>query len=260
MKLRNETRGRRALRAVLVAAVWLAVWQGIYLAVGQEVLVASPAAVFVRTVELAGTAAFWQAVGASMARILVGYVCAVLLGCAMGTATAFVPLLRALFAPVLGMVRATPVASFIILALIWLNRGNVPVFTSFLMVLPLIWGNVTQGLLSTDGQLLQMAHAFRLPRRRVFLRVYAPSAMPYFVAAATTGMGMAWKAGIAAEVLCKPNHAIGSMLNDAKVYLETTDLFAWTAVVILISIVFERVFVRALRMAGRRYNAEVKRP
>ena len=71
--------------------------------------------------------------------------------------------------------------------------------------------------------------------------------MPFFMAAAKAGMGLAWKAGIAAEVLASPSLGIGTELYNAKIYLETADLFAWTAVIIAISVALERLFIKLLR-------------
>ena len=57
---------------------------------------------------------------------------------------------------------------------------------------------------------------------------------------------------IAAEVLGRPARAIGSQIYDSKIYLETPDLFAWTLVVILLSVLLERLAVRFVRWAGKR--------
>ena len=143
-------------------------------------------------------------------------------------------------------------ASFIILALIWLNANNVHTFAAFLMVFPIVWENVYRGIKSTDKNLLNMAKVFRLKKRTVVKNVYIPSIMPYFIAACNIGIGMAWKAGIAAEILGVPLHSIGTELYRAKIYLETVDVFAWTVVVIALSVVIEKVFIGLLKKAGKK--------
>lgn len=238
-----------------VALAWLLVWQLIYWIVGQDVLVASPWQVAQSLAHLVCTGEFWASAGLSLVRIQLGFVAAVAAGSLLAVLTCFVPAARALFSPLVGVIKATPVASFIILALIWMATDIVAGFIAFLMVLPTVWANVSQGIFKTDPQLLEMAAVFGLPRRKVAGRIYLPSVMPYFLAAATTGMGMAWKAGIAAEVLGLPGHSIGLHLYSSKVYLETADLFAWTAVVIALSVLLEKLLVRGIRGLGKRYNA-----
>jgi NitT/TauT family transport system permease protein len=123
---------------------------------------------------------------------------------------------------------------------VWLATGDIPIFISFLMVVPLIWANVHTGIAGTDTQLLEMAKVYRFSPARKIGYLYVPSVMPYFTAACSTGLGFAWKSGIAAEVIALPALAIGKQIYNAKIYLETVDLFAWTIAVILLSVLLER--------------------
>lgn len=256
-----QPRKRRSLGAriaikVGVVLAWLAVWQLIYLLVGKDILVASPWQVATSLYNLVGTGEFWLSAALSLLRIMAGFVAAIVAGTLLAVLTSFVPLAREFFAPLIGIIKATPVASFIILALIWMATGMVAAFIAFLMVLPVVWANASQGILKTDVKLLEMAQVFGFSRGKVIKHIYIPSVMPYFVAASTTGMGMAWKAGIAAEVLGIPAHSIGLHLYSSKIYLETADLFAWTAVVILLSVLLEKLMVRGIAAMGKRYNAQ----
>ena len=131
----------------------------------------------------------------------------------------------ALLAPAMSAVKATPVASFAILVLVWLPRDAVPVCVAALMVLPVVWANVRAGILGVDGQLLELARVCRLPRGRVVRRIYVPSVLPGFAAACRSGIGFGWKAGIAAEVLTVPRASMGRMIYESKYYLQTADLF-----------------------------------
>ena len=108
------------------------------------------------------------------------------------------------------------------------------------MVLPIIWANVSEGIRNTDRQLLEMGRMFRFGPWKTAWRIFVPSILPYFMAGCTTGLGLAWKAGVAAEVLAMPRNSIGLQLYNAKVYLETSDLFAWTLVIILLSMLLEK--------------------
>jgi NitT/TauT family transport system permease protein len=234
-----------------VALFWLAVWQVAYRCTGQELVLVSPLASVSRLGELGRTLPFWRAVLASCGRILSGYLLAVVAGVMLAVATAASRLLYHLFSPLLGMIRATPVASFIILALVWLATGDIPIFISFLMVVPLIWANVHTGITNTDIRLLEMARVYRFSPARKIGYIYVPSVMPYFTAACSTGLGFAWKSGIAAEVIALPAFAIGKQIYNAKIYLETVDLFAWTIAVIFLSVLLERTALWGLRKLER---------
>ncbi len=250
----NKREVPAALRKLFAALFWLAVWQAAYLAVRQEILIVSPVRVLCRLWELAGTAGFWMNTASSMVHILEGFLLGVAGGCVLALFTVRFRFLYDLFHPILSIIKATPVASFIILVLVWFQSGFVPVFTSFLMVLPVIWGNVSEGIGKTDVALLEMARCFCLGRWKTLKRVYIPSVMPYFMAACTTSLGLAWKAGIAAEVLAHSKYSIGGEIYNSKIYLETQDLFAWTAVVIAMSVLLEKLMLALMRRAGRKYN------
>ena len=250
---KRHSLAHRIRKGTVVAFIWIFIWEIVCILVGKQILVPSPGAVLSSLVSLCGTGTFWLSMGASMLRILLGYLAALILGCALGIATQLVCALDAVLSPLSKIIKATPVASFIILLFVWISKEKIPAVTSFLMVLPLVWANTAQGLKSTDRGLLEMAQVFALKRAKVIRHIYLPSILPYFMAAATTGMGLAWKAGIAAEVLCSPKFAIGTNLYNAKIYLETASLFAWTAVIVIISILLERLFVFLMQRTAKRY-------
>lgn len=236
------------------AAVWLAVWQLLSMALGQTLLLPSPLSALLRLGQLALTAPFWRAVGWSSLRIIGGF----LLACAAGVLLA-VPAARwrwlsELLAPPVAVIKAVPVASFIILALVWLNSRSLPLFISFLMVFPPVYLNVLEGIRQTDPALLEMARVFRVPPLRKAVGLFLPQVLPYFRTAVSLALGLCWKAGIAAEIIGLPTGSLGERLYTAKVYFQTADLFAWTAVIVIISAVFERLFLlatdRLVRKAG----------
>ena len=242
---------RKTLRTLAVVLFWLLIWQLLAALAGQELLLPSPLRVARELIRLAGGAEFWLTVAQSIRRVLTGIVSAVLLGILLALLTHKSAVLRALLSPVMTLVKSTPVASFIILALVWLGRDVVPPVIAALMVLPVVWANVSQGLDGIDPQLLELAQVCRLPRGRVFRRITLPSVLPHLRAALCSALGLGWKAGIAAEVLTVPVRSIGKRIYEAKIYLETTELFAWTAAVVLLSLAIEGLLLRLVRRLGK---------
>ena len=149
--------------------------------------------------------------------------------------------------------QATPVASFAILVLIWVDRNYVPALICGMMGLPIVWSSVSSGIRVTDPQLLEMAKVYRLPRLHTLRRIWIPSVMPFFRTACSSALGLGWKAGIAAEVLTVPKHSIGRMISEGKLYLMIEELFAWTLTVIVLSLVLQKIMLRLLQ--GRNGHA-----
>ena len=243
---------RHILRIVGPTVFWLAVWALLSLRVGSELLLPAPGAVLRRTAELAVTAAFRRSIAATLLRILGGALAGLALGTALAVLCCRFRLADALLAPLLSVIKSTPVVSFIILVLVWVGRDFVPVIIVVLMVLPVVWANVCAGIRATDPKLLEMARVYRLSPGRTLTKIRIPSVLPHFLAACRSVLGLAWKAGTAAEVLTVPTHSLGRMLYESKLYLETTDLFAWTLVIVVCSLIIEKLLVALLRLPERR--------
>ena len=244
MKLPNK---RLSLLYTVVAAVfWIGVWAA-GAALAGDFFLPSPWATVKALAGLIPTVDFWKTVGLSLLRILAGYLPGVAIGIAGGVLTAKIGFFDRLFSPVLTVVRSTPVASFIILALAFFGRNRVPSLIVFLMVLPIVWANVAQGVRTVPVDLTEVCDVYGISRKKRWRILYLPHLMPYFSAGALTSLGLGWKAGVAAEVLSTPQFSIGKQVYDAKVYMETADLFAWTAVVIALSLTLETLLKRLLK-------------
>lgn len=245
---------KKLIFLLLPPAFWLGAWQlGAFLVElwveghGNELLLPYPATVWAALVRLAGDLSFWEIVLATLGRILAGLALGTALGALLAALTFLSPWADRLLSPAIRVIRATPVVSFILLILLWTGRNRVPAVISALMVLPIVWASLSRGLRETDPQLLEMARAYRFSTFKRVRLIYLPSLRPYFLSAITTAMGLAWKSGVAAEVLCLPRPAIGTQIYNSKLYLEVPDLFAWTVVVVALSLLLEKLLRALLR-------------
>lgn len=228
-------------------AVWLVIWHGLSVYIGHDILLVSPVTVVVRLAHLVLEASFWQSVLFSFQRILAGFLLATVSGVLFAALAASFRRIEEFLAPAILFLKATPVASFIILVLIWVSSRNLSVLISFFMVLPIVYTNVLNGIKSADPKLLEMAEVFEIPVYRRIMFIYVSQVLPFFQTACLLGLGLCWKAGIAAEVIGIPKGSIGEKLYMAKIYLATPDLFAWTLTIIIISLLFERLFMLLIR-------------
>ena len=239
---------KKFISAILPPAFWLGAWQFAAFWVdravegrGNELLLPYPASVGAALLRLCGSPLFWMTAAASLFRILLGMACGTATGAVLAGLTCANPWADRLISPAVRVIRATPVVSFILLILLWTDRNAVPSIVAGLMVLPVVWGNLTRGIRETDPQLLEMAHAYRFSRWKTLRLIYLPSLKPYFLSAVTTAMGLSWKSGVAAEVLCLPKLAVGTQIHNNKLILEIPDFFAWTALVVALSLVLEHL-------------------
>lgn len=240
MKEKQEIR----LWAVLV---WMIVWQIASMRLDSDILLVSPVKVVYRLGQLILTVPFWKTVCFTLFRIASGFFLAAAAGILLASASFCCTRVRELLTPIMLVIKSVPVASFIILALIWFSSRNLSVLISFLMVLPMIYTNVLSGIRSVDKQLLEMAWVFQLSKLRIVRYIYLPHIMPFFYSACSVSLGMSWKAGVAAEVIGIPRGSVGERLQQAKVYLDTPDLFAWTLVIVAASLFFEKIVLFLLR-------------
>lgn len=241
---------KKIIRTVLPLAFWLGVWQFVAIAVNLQLLLPTPMAVLRALAALVGTAPFWLSALYTLLRVLAGMAGGAVLGCALALLTHFCPWADVIFSPAIRVIRATPVVSFILLVYLWVSRANIPGVISGLMVLPVIWGSLTAGLAAVDGDLLEMAKAYRFSRWKTLRLIYIPTLKPHLMGGVLTAFGLAWKSGVAAEVICPPKYAVGSRIQQAKLAMETPDLFAWTLVIIVLSLCLERLLRRVLTGKG----------
>ncbi len=252
-----EKGGRLRTWAVRLVCVlfWLAVWGLAARAIHARIILVGPLEVLARLGNLAVTGEFWASIAISLGRVAVGYVSAVVLGVALAAFASRFSLVRELLAPLMGALKATPVASFVILVLLWVSSRHLSIVIALIMALPIVYTNVLEGIRQTDAGLLEMCDLFDVRGWDRVRLVYASEVLPYFRAAVTLALGLSWKAGIAAEVIGLPDFTIGEHLYDAKVYLDTPDLFAWTLAVIVVSVALEALITRVMGWAMGRWEA-----
>lgn len=236
-----NTSGGKPRVTLWAAAFWLALWQAAAWWVDAPILLVSPAAAVIRLAELMGEDGFWQACLFTVGRIFAGFLAGCLAGLLLAALAYRRGWVRQLLGPLVAAVKAVPVASFVILALLWVSSRNLSVLVSGLIGFPIIYTNVLSGLESTDPKLLEMARVFRVPFLRRLRGIYLTGVLPYLRSGMGIAMGLCWKSGVAAEVIGIPSGSVGERLYTAKIYLETADLFAWTLAVVLLSVGCEKL-------------------
>jgi NitT/TauT family transport system permease protein len=220
-----------------VGAVWL----------NQPLLVPTPLAALKQIRLLTASPDFWRHLGASLLRGTAGFGLSYAAGAILGFGAGKIDWLSSFLRPISVFIRSTPSMTLIILALLWFKGDMVAIFVVFLVVFPMVFRNVEDGVGNLDPELEAMISLYQVKRWRRFTAFYLPAIMPFLAAAAASGLGMTWKVLIAAEVLAVPAWGIGAQLDTARIYLQTDKVFAWTVIVIGIGLCFDYILDVLLR-------------
>lgn len=248
---------KKKLISAASVVFWILAWQAVAMILeikikNANVLLASPLEVAMRLWELIPSIDFLKSLLFSLVRILGGFFIGLFIGTGLAALSGRFSFIRQLFAPLISVMKSIPVASFTILALIWISSKNLSVLISVLIAIPIVYSNMLEGIENLDPKLKVMADIFAIPAGKRFVGVYLSQLLPYFRSACRLAMGLCWKSGIAAEVIGVPDGSIGEKLYMSKVYLETGDLFAWTLVIILMSFICEKLFMAVVDFIVRR--------
>ncbi len=246
---------KKPIKILLIALFWFGIWEIAALIVGNSLLFPSPVDVVIRLFSLIPTENFILSVLMSLVRVSAGIVLAILLGVCVAVLCAKFHFVYELLYPVITIIKSTPVASFIVLVILFMGRNIVPTFITVLMVFPIVWSNVYRGIKNTSVELREVCKVYSISKGKRFKSLYFPSVMPYFISAVLSGIGLGWKAGIAAEVLCNLPRSIGGNLYEAKLYIETADMFAWTVTVIIMSLLLELLVSKLIKRLSGKYSA-----
>lgn len=240
---RKERSQKERIKMVFIVLFWLVAWEIADRVINNRLILSGPIHIVEALVENVQQSDFWVICGASFLRITIGFLLSFVFGFLLGMASYRFKGLRDFIEPIMVTLKTVPMISFVIMLLIWVGNQALTIYLSFLIVLPLIYTSTLSGFENVNAEMLEMAETFHLSRWKKFLYIYRPSFLPYLLSSCKVALGMSWKSGIMAEVIGTPKPSIGREMYAAKTYLQTADLFAWTIVVIVLSIVFEKAFL-----------------
>ncbi len=236
------------LKWLAVMLLYLGAWQLIAAVISNDLIFPGPWQTVERIISIISEGQSWLIIGKTLLRVFIGFALGCVIGALLGFAAANSRFAAWLLAPIRAIIKSTPITSFILILLVMLKSNEVPVIIAAIMVTPIMWAGVETGFGQLDAGLKEVGRIYLSPIRR-FAFITVPQLVPNAISSAATAWGFAWKSAIAAEILALPLHSIGEELYFSKIYLETVDLFSWTVVVVLLSIITEQLLKAA---AGRR--------
>lgn len=247
MQGKQKRTKKENIRMALIVLFWLILWEIADRVIDNRIILVGPTHILMALADQIQQSDFWIICGASFLRIAVGFILSFIGGFVLALVCYKHKIIRDFLEPIMIMLKTVPMISFVIMLLIWVGNQALTIYLSFLIVLPIIYTNTLQGLESVDVQLLEMAQVFHLAPWKKFMFIYRPAFMPFVLSASKLALGMSWKSGIMAEVIGTPKPSIGREMYAAKTYLQTSNLFAWTIVVVIMSVIFEVLFMWILK-------------
>lgn len=235
------------IRKAWIFLFWLLIWQIGAMLVHNSILLAGPLEVVEELLGDMQKISFYQTVFMSLLRIMMGFLLGLTMGILFGIAAFFRPFLEEILAPVVSLLKSIPIASFVVLILIWTGSRNLSVFISVLVVFPNVYLHTIMGMKNTDKKLLEMANVFQMSKGKQFNYIYMPAMLPFLISCIEISIGMSFKSGVAAEVIGTPAFSFGEKLYMAKIHLNTAGVFSWTLVVIVVSYGMEKLILYLIR-------------
>lgn len=245
---------RKTIKTCVPIAVYILIWQLLSMIVGSRLLLLpSPIDTLRSMKEIIVSASGWRSIGMTVLRILCGYLLGCVTGVVFAALTSHFRVFDWLLKPLRSLIKTTPITSFALILLVSVASGMVPVLVAMIVVVPMIWQTTEESIKNRSTHLSEMAQIYLTPWKKLRY-VSLPQILPQFFASASTALGFAWKAVITAEILALPKFGIGRQMQFHKIHVEIPELFAWTLLVILLSVLLETVIKILLRKAGQRYD------
>lgn len=242
-KKKNKIKKAKPVLVTGSVLLWILVWQlGARIANRSLILkIPYPAETLKVFFENLKSVDFWQIVGLSILHILSGFLLALVMGVILGMLSSRFELFNIIASPILHLIRTVPVAAIVIVAWLWVPSYALPSLISFLMVLPIVWSHTISGLKSVDVKLVEMAKVNKMPMHEIALKIKLPLISPHIRTGCITGVGIAWKSGVAAQVIASPAKSLGALLSGAKASIDYDEVFAITLTIVVLSVIIENV-------------------
>ena len=249
-----KTKLKSLLKSAAAILFWIIVWLVISLIINQKFILPMPHHVLVAFFELVKTPTFWTSTLFSLYRVVLGVAASFAIGCLTAYVISKSKVADALISPLLSIIKATPVACFIVIIWVWVSdTSHLPTFIASLIVIPIVCSNVLQGISSIDKELIEVARAYKFSPLKRLKSLYLPSVAPFILSSLRSSLGMAWKASVAAEMIVLAKNSIGKEIYNTKLYsMDEATVFAWTIVVIVLSVILEKLVIYLLVKLGEK--------
>lgn len=232
----------------------LLIWYVLSTFVFNTKLVPPPGAVFTALWGMVTSLELFEHIGASLKRIVIGFVLGTVLGIVGGAIIGRVSLLESLVDPPMTVLRQIPPVAIIPLAIVWFGIGETSrYFVIFYGVLIVVLINTAVGVKGTPEIRLRAARCLGAGHLRIFFTVVLPSAVPYILTAMRLGLGFSFAAVVAAEIIAA-NSGIGYLIMQSRFLLQIDRMFVGLLVLGVLGAATDQLFQFVIRKTMTRFT------
>ena len=224
--------------------IFIAAWYLIAIKINSEIVFPNITDILKKFIEIISEKSFYKDLLSSLLRVFITFILSFLLAFILGILSGISMPIRYILIPIINFIRTIPTIPLILVAIIWFNNNTVPIFVSMLVIFPIMYDSITNGIINVDKKLIEMSLSYNVSFKTQILNLYIPYIKPYILTAASQSMGITWKSILAAEILALPALGIGTKLYESHLYLDSVGLFAYC----LIAIIFNGIFEIIIRL------------
>lgn len=219
---------------------FLIIWEGVALYIDNSLLFPRVSEIFLSLKNLVASGDFILILWNTLSRFFISIVFSLILAIIFSVASYRYEVISFLLFPFIIFLRAVPTIAIIIVVLIWSSVEKVPIVVGMLILFPILYESILGGIKNVDKNLLKMSKVFKVPTKRVVRDIYIPSIYYSISSNIPSYMGLTFKVIIAGEVLSQESLSIGGEIFINKIYLESSNIFAWIIVVIVLNYFLEK--------------------
>lgn len=244
---------KKTVFTIISFLILILIWYISSFSIKSSLILPFPHEVFARAYKLLKTYDFWLHMKITIFRCFVAFAISLFLSLILGLLCGISPSFDAFFSLPMNIVKVTPVVSFILLAIFWFTSSKVPIFVAVLMCLPVMTNAVSSAIKNSDKKLYDMTIIYNYTKFQKLRWFFIPTILPYFTSGAMTSLGLTWKVVIAGEILSLPKNATGTLLQSAKVHIETVDVYAITIIIVFFSYLCEKIFSLLVKSLKKKF-------
>ncbi len=222
------------------------IWIILYYSVNNDLVVPSPLKVFKLSLNILSNQSIYYNILDTFSKAIIGLFFALIIGIPFGYLIGRFDMAYNYLNPLLMAIRSTPVVSWLTFVILtWGIGWRAPVFIVMVSLLPNIIYNTMEGTRNVDKKLLEMAKIYKVSSKKIIKYIYIGSITPFLIASLKVSLGSMWKAAIVAEYLAG-NSGLGSLILDAKYYLDSASIFVYTILAISVGLSMEYLFDKVI--------------
>lgn len=226
---------------LLSCIIFILLWEFIATSINNEIYLPKIESILQSTKEIVLDKDFIRIILSTFYRTVLSYLIALVLAIIFGVLSFASPLFYYLFNPMNSFFKTIPTLVLIVLALVWFDKDKAPYIVGFAIVLPILYEGIRNSLKEIDKNIIEMTKIYEVSLIDKLKKIYLPEIKFYLMSIFVSTFSLAFKVVIAGEVHGQPKYGMGSQIQIEKVNFNTSGIFSWIIIIVLISLIFELI-------------------